>query len=283
MPPLTRGPLPAGVYWRRRVFVLALAATLVFVIANVLGGGSDARDDEVPTAQQAGGEVDASQTITVDEGKKKNRKGKRNRSAPQGPTFDPNALVEPDGNCDAADVRVTPRIESGVAGEPVLIGLSLQTVQAEACYFRIGSDKITIKVTRDGREVWTSRECPEPVPDESVIVRRMVATVVEMQWIPHPVGTRRGHECPGADEWLLPNDYTVTAAALGGEPAETDFELTAPVRETIPPDPKGDRKGKRGGDDRAQEQDDQRQDDERQDDERQNDEPTDTSTDEPRR
>ena len=65
MPPLTRGPLPAGVYWRRRVFVLLLASTLVFVIASVLGGGSDGKDDDVPAAQQAGGEVEASQTITV--------------------------------------------------------------------------------------------------------------------------------------------------------------------------------------------------------------------------
>ena len=83
-PPLTRGPLPAGVYWRRRVFVLALAATLVFVIANVLAGGSDAKDDDVPAAQQAGNDVEASQTITVD--KKKGRESKRHRTEQQGPT-----------------------------------------------------------------------------------------------------------------------------------------------------------------------------------------------------
>jgi len=282
MPPLTRGPLPAGVYWRRRVFVLALAATLVFVIASVLGGGSDAQDDDVPAAQQAAGDVEASETITVDH-RKKGRKGKRNRNrgAVVGPSYDPNALVEPDGNCDPADVRITPRVQSAVAGAPVLIGLSVRTVQADACYFRIGSDKVTIKVSLDGREVWASRECPGPVPTDSVVVRRMVATLVEMQWTPHPVGARRGRECPGADEWLLPDDYTVTTAALGGEPAETDFELTAPVAETKPPDPKGDRKGERGDPAGDQQRDEQRE--EQRDEDERGDEPTDTSTDEPRR
>ncbi len=244
MPPLTRGPLPPGVYWRRRVFVLLLAGTLVFVIASVLGGGSDAKDDGVPAAQQAGGEVEASQTITVRD-RKKGRKGRRNGPV-QGPTYDPAVMVDPEGNCEPADIKITPRIETAVAGDPVTIGLSLQTIQTEACYFRIGADKVTVKITKGGREVWTSRECPDPVPSESVVVRRVVATVVQMTWTPYPQG-RKGAECPGADEWLLPGSFTATAAALGGEPAESDFVLASPVAETttITPDPKGDRKGKK--------------------------------------
>ncbi|KAA1428304.1 hypothetical protein [Nocardioides antri] len=259
MPPLTRGPLPAGVYWRRRVFVLALAATLVFVIANWLGGGSDAEDDEVPAARQAGGRVDASETITVSEKDKKGRKDRRSSRGPQqGPTFDPSVLVEPEGNCEPADVRVTPQVEEAVAGQPVTIGLSLQTTQADACYFRIGSDKVSLKIMKGGREVWTSRECPDPVPEESVVVRRVVATLVEMTWDARestPDCTRR--------DWLFDGDYTVVAAALGGEPAESDFELVSPTPETVTvaPEPEQDRKGERG--DRQGEQD-AEQDDEQQ-------------------
>jgi hypothetical protein len=243
MPPLTRGPLPAGVYWRRRIFVLLLAATLVFVVASVLSGGSDGADDEAPAAQQAAGEVEPSETITVKD-RRNGRKGKRD-SAVVGPTYDPTVMVDPEGNCEPADIKITPRIETAVAGEPVTIGLTLQTVQAEACYFRIGADKVTLNITKRGREVWTSRECPDPVPAESVVVRRVVATVVEMTWTPYPQG-RRGAECPGTDEWLLPGDFTATAAALGGEPAESDFALLSPTPETVtvPADPdKQDRKG----------------------------------------
>jgi hypothetical protein len=247
MPPLTRGPLPAGVYWRRRLFVLALAATLVFLVASVLTGGSDGQDD-VPVARQAGHEVEPSQTITVDQGRTaggdeqpgpQGRKGKRNLGPQQGPTFDPTLLAaKPSGNCEPADVRITPRVESAVAGRPVTIGLALQTEQAEACYFRVGSDKVTIKVTRGQRTLWRSSHCPAAVPSTSVVVRRLIATVVEMEWSPFPEGTRHGKECPGTKDWLLPDDYRVVAAALGGEPGESSFTLAEPEPETIVKEPK---------------------------------------------
>ena len=71
------------------------------------------------------------------------------------------------------------------------------------------------------------------------MVRRVVATVVQMTWIPYPQG-RRGAECPGTDDWLMPGGFTATAAALGGEPSESDFELASPAPETVTvsPDPK---------------------------------------------
>jgi hypothetical protein len=242
MPPPTRGPLPAGVYWRRRVFVFALAATLVFVIANWLGGGSDATDDDVPTARQASGEVDASQTVTVKE-TPKGRKGKPDRRR-QTPEVDPALTVAPDGNCEAADVRVTPLVNEAVAGQLVTIALSLQTVQADACYFRIGPDKITVKITKAGREIWTSRECADPVPEQSVVVRRVVATVVPMTWD----ARESDADCTNRRSWLMGGNFTIAAAALGGEPAESDFELVSPTAETVTvtPNPHRDRKGNRG-------------------------------------
>jgi hypothetical protein len=246
MPQLTRGPLPAGVYWRRRLFVLALAGTLVFVIASLLSGGSDGRDDDVPVAQQVG-QVQPSQTVTVSE-QPQGRKAKRQRQqqAPeQGPTYDPGVLVEPEGNCDPADVKVTPEVSGGELGRPVTIGLQLQTLEAEACYFRVGSDKVTVRINDGSTEVWTSRECPAAVPDESVAVRRVVATVVEMTWDARESDT----DCSTRREWLRrPGDFTIAAAALGGEPSETTFELTRPAPETVTvaPDPEQDRDDRRG-------------------------------------
>ena len=246
MPPLTRGPLPAGVYWRRRVFVLALAASLVFVIANLLGGGSDGDSEDAPVAQQAAGQVEPSGTVTVSEQPKRGDKGRKNRAVrgpTQGPTYDPSVLVEPEGNCDPADVRVIPQVETTDAGDPVTVGLSLQTLESEACYWRVGPDKVTLKITDGGTEIWTSRECSDAVPDESVVVRRVVATVVEMTWD----GRESDEECSKHREWVRWGDYTVAAAALGGEPSETTFELTKPAPETVTvtPDPDG-KKGEDG-------------------------------------
>lgn len=237
MPPLTRGPLPAGVYWRRRFFVGALAATLVFVIANVLSGGSDAKDSGATLAQQAANETTPSQTITVSQHKRhqgKGRKGNAHLGATQGPSYDPSVLAEPDGNCDPADVRITPGIIGAVAGKPVTIGLSLQTVQAEACYFRVGSDKVTLKISKGGSDIWTSRECPGAIPSQSIVVRHVVATVVEMTWD----GRESDSSCSHRRSWLMPADHlTVEASTLGGEPAQAGFALASPTPETITASP----------------------------------------------
>jgi hypothetical protein len=251
MPSLTRGPLPAGVYWRRRIFVLLLAGSLVFVIASVLSGGSDGDSDDTPVAQQAAGQVEASETVTIPPRQKGGKRHKARRTgATQGPTFDPGVLVEPDGNCDPADVRVTPEVAPTDAGDPVTVGLSLQTIQAEACYFRVGPDKVTVRITDGGTEIWTSRECSGAVPDESIVVRRVVATVVQMTWD----ARESDADCSKRRDWVRWGDFTIAAAALGGEPAETAFELTKPTPETvtIPPKTDKDEQDRRDGDRRKQ-------------------------------
>ena len=53
-----RGPLPARVYWTRRIVVLAVPLLLVVVLARVLGGSSDGKDASTGTATQAGATVD---------------------------------------------------------------------------------------------------------------------------------------------------------------------------------------------------------------------------------
>src|SRR3954470_16369934 len=53
MPALTRGPLPARVYWVRRILALAVAVLLVVGIARLLGGGSDGSSEPEGAAQVA--------------------------------------------------------------------------------------------------------------------------------------------------------------------------------------------------------------------------------------
>ncbi|HYG92909.1 MAG TPA: hypothetical protein VD859_04910 [Nocardioides sp.] len=232
MPTLTRGPLPPGVYWRRRAFALLLAGTLVFVIASWLGGGSDGSSTEAPVARQAAGEP-ASQTVTVgerDRGKKQ-KAGRVGRDRELGPSFDPSVLADPEGPCNASDIVVTPQVEDAVAGRDVTIGLSLQTLESEACTWRVTPGRVALKISDGEDEIWTSRHCPQALPEEEVVVRRVVATVVEMTW--H--GRESDEGCPGNTDWVMDGDYTIAAAALGGEPRATEFDLASPTPETIAP------------------------------------------------
>jgi hypothetical protein len=236
MASMTRGPLPPGVYWRRRLFVLALAGAMVFIVAGLLQGGSDGSDDGAPVAQQAGADYDIP-SVTVDAGErggKHARRGARAR-ATYGPSFDPNVLAEPSGTCDPADVTVTPRVEDGAADGDVTIGLSFRSTDAAACTWHLTGAKLLVRITDADEEIWTTRECPDAVPDKDVVVRDVVATVVEMSWN----GRESDEHCRADTDWALPGDYSIAAAVLGGEPDQTDFELTraTPSTVTVTPTP----------------------------------------------
>ncbi|NHA00763.1 hypothetical protein G5V59_14475 [Nocardioides sp. W3-2-3] len=150
----TRGPLEPAVYWRRRVFVLGVAFALVFGIARALGGGSDAGSDDRPAAEQAGAQVEPSQTVTA------GKSGATGSSTPtaSGATTGASApvtptLASPQGPCPAADVVVTPSVPApAVAGSDVTLRLSLQTRAAEACTWQISRSSVIVKISDGSRQ-----------------------------------------------------------------------------------------------------------------------------------
>jgi hypothetical protein len=238
--------LPASVYWRRRLFVLAIAGSLVFMIASLLSGGGSESDD-APVAQQAGAGVEATSAAPGADGAAKaatkagktGKKGKKRKKGKQAVPLPPPTptLAAPQGPCTPADVRVTPAIAAGaVAGGDVPVTLSLQTVQSEACTWQVSHASVVVRIADGSKEIWTTRHCRKSVPTQDVVVRRAVPTVVTLTWRDareSEEDCRRGH-------WVGAGDYSIAAAALGGEPVATSFELGAPARETITvtPEPK---------------------------------------------
>src|SRR5918993_3081377 len=100
-----RGPLPARVYWTRRIVVLGIPLLLVVVLARVLGGSSDGKDAGAGTATRAGATIDSSAAatagptagaVTGTKGEKgeKGKKGKKRETVPSEPV-----LAEPTGPC----------------------------------------------------------------------------------------------------------------------------------------------------------------------------------------
>lgn len=235
----TSRQLPPGVYWRRRVFVLGIAFALVFVIARLLTAGSDGSSGEQPAAEQAGGQV---RTTGSDEAGKGGKDGGKADGAADGaqagggattPATVPTTptLAVPDGECSAADVLVTPSIAPGaVAGRDVVISLSLQTRESEACTWQVSPDSLVVKVAQGAEDVWTTRQCKQAIPAQSVVVRKAVPSTIQLTWAEAREST---DGCTRRAGWAEPGDFTVAAAALGGEPAEADFVLNAPVAETI--------------------------------------------------
>jgi len=237
MTSLTRGPLPASVYWRRRLLVLGLGLALVLVVSNVFGGDDGGQASGGNVATQVSGDPNGSAPQgdeTSEPAKPKKPRKTKKPTTPQEPV-----LAQPDGPCADSDVVVTPSVEKAVAGRDVALTLELRTATAEACTWRVSANHVTMKITSGVDEIWTSRQCPRAVPVQDVVVRRAVTTFVDVVW-----NARRSDDgCPVQTDWALSGTYHVKAAALGGEPAEARFELERPSPEVITPPTKPNQNG----------------------------------------
>lgn len=248
MTTLTRGPLPPAVYWRRRLVVLTIGLVLVLGLGRLLGGGSDGSDPD--RAAPAAADASPSQTITVtpstdltaaatpgatttagprsgeDRGKGKGGKGtgKPGASASSEPV-----LAPPVGRCEGTDVAVTPEVSEAVAGRDVTVVLNLRTVATPACTWRVSRANVDLSITSGRDGIWSTRRCGKALPGEDVVVRNNVTTAVPITWN----AARMDDSCTRITEWALPGYYHATAAALGGEPSDIQFELEAPVAATV--------------------------------------------------
>ena len=240
---LTRGPLPASVYWRRRFAALLVVVTIVSLFAGavrMVTGGGDEQEGRV--ALSGAGATSAAPTAAATVGSEQAEEdagGTRGRREPRAP-----ALPEPQGACDDADVVARPDAEDAVAGRPVTVVLTLFTRIAEACTWELSRDSFTWKITSGDDEIWTSRECPRAIPTRELVVRRDSETRTRLVW----GGKRSDAECSRLTEWAMAGWYHVTVAPLAGEPRDVQFELQAPVGAvvTAAPEPKREESRKPG-------------------------------------
>jgi hypothetical protein len=233
-----RGPLPARVYWTRRLVVLGIPLVLVVVLARFLGGSSDARDDASGTATQAGATVETtpaptagptSQVAPAKGNKKKGKKGKKRDQAVQETAPPEPVLAEPSGPCEPSDIVAAPAITSAAGGADIPITINLRTVVTEACTWQASPETMTVTITSGSDDIWSSRECPAAIPPQDVVVRQAVDTPVVVTW-----SARRSDEgCTKWTDWARVGFYHVQAAALGGAGTDVQFELVGREPEII--------------------------------------------------
>lgn len=220
-----RGPLPARVYWTRRLLVLGVALALVVVVAKVLGGGSDASSDGEDQAARMSAEPSGSTTaaapprVRARTASPEARPARTRRTRP----------ARPDGPCAENDILAVPKVRTAEAGRDVRITVGLRTRVSEACTWTVSPDTLTLSITSGKDDIWSSRECPNAVPTRDVVVRRASATPLEIVWD----ARRSDEECSKYTEWAMMGYYHVEAAALAGEPTDVQFELVRPVRGTV--------------------------------------------------
>ncbi|MDT0200613.1 hypothetical protein [Nocardioides sp. AE5] len=233
-----QGRLPARVYWTRRALVLVTALLLVVGFARLFSSGSDG-DGPKATAEIVAGQAsqDASAAPSNDPSASAgdpSPKAKQSSAAPSAsPTEKP--LAQPSGPCRPADITVKPTVKRQYADGKIEIPFEI-TGKAAACTWQVSNKSMVIRITSGKDSIWSSQECAK-IASQDVVVRSEAPVEIVFVWN----GRRSDDNCSRTAKWALPGYYHVTAAALGGEPSDRQFELLAPkpkkVYETETPKP----------------------------------------------
>jgi hypothetical protein len=218
----TRGRLPARVYWVRRLMVLGIALLLVVGVAKMLGGGGGG---------SGGGSADRARQVadTSSQGTDPSGQGAA-QGAHQGKKGSGAATptrVVPSGPCAASDIAITPSVPHPVGGSDITVALDVSSLTTPACSWTLSSQTLALKITSGADLIWTTAQCGQAIPAQDLVVRQGTPTRVKVTW-----DARRSEPgCPVETAWALPGTYHLDVAALGGQPQETAFLLTAPTHD----------------------------------------------------
>jgi hypothetical protein len=222
---MTRGRLPARVYWVRRLMVLGIATLLVVGIAKMLGGSSDGSSGDDRAARVADtssptGTPGSSAPSTLGPSSTSGKHHGKKKAA------DPVTRVAmPSGPCQASDIAITPSVPKPVAGRDISLVLDISSLNTPACAWTLSSGTMALKITSGPDLIWTTSQCPRAIPTQDVVVRQAQPTRVKLTW-----DARRSEPgCPVRTEWALPGTYHLHVAALAGRPQDVTFLLTAPT------------------------------------------------------
>ena len=228
---MTRGPLPARVYWVRRSILLLLLLGLVWTMTHVFGGDPEPR----AKAQQSAASTKPSKAGTTTEpaagatatygpqvlGGKKDKKHKKQVQEP--------VEVQPDGPCVDDDVVSEPSVGKAYAGRDVTLRFKLHTIRSAACTWRVSPSTVTAKITSGTDNIWNTVECPGAIAKQDVVLRRSEWTKVSFTW----PARRSDQGCTRNTDWAMPGWYHLSVSALGGEPQDVQFELKKPQPQVV--------------------------------------------------
>ena len=230
-----RGPLPARVYWTRRLLLVAVAFALVFGIARLLGSSGSGTPEARPVGAAASSSTPATGSLTPQTTPDASALSTGRAANKKIPSPTPTPLASPTGACADSDVVATPSVKgTAYAGHSVVFTMTLTTLSSPACTWDVSSKAMAVKVTSGSDRIWSTQECSGAVPKQSVVVRKDHPVDVSVAWN----GQRSDSDCTRSTTWAEPGWYHAVAAAFGSAPVDEQFKLLTPVRPTVTATPK---------------------------------------------
>ena len=195
-PPLRpRGPLPARVYWTRRLVLLGIALVLVAGFARILGGSSDASGDGSEKATTAGAPTTTSPSDTADraagEEEEAQEEADADRAAPR-----------------RADRRVRERRHRGDAGRARgrrVVSTSRSRSTCAPCRRPPAPGRCRRRRSRSPSRPATTTSgragsARPRIPAQDVVVRQAVDAPIAIVWN----AKRSDEDCSAFTEWARP-------------------------------------------------------------------------------
>lgn len=213
---MSNRPVGRDVYWRRRLFVLAIAIALVWGVLQVVGmfRGSDASEADPPPAEP----TTAAPTTPA-------------TTAPPADQV-PVAIETATTVCEPDNVRIVPSIPADQeAGAPISIDLMLTALDGEACTFKPSADELLVVVDTQRAPIYDSSVCRAAFFDQSVAVPAGWGTIATVEW----TGRGSGTGCSTSEGFAPAGTYTLKIGTYGGEPGEATFKLLPRAPETPAP------------------------------------------------
>lgn len=181
------GPLPPGVYWRRRLVVLAIIALIFFLIWFLFlrgGGGSDAgpTPSPSPTSSPTASPTSASPT----------------------PTPSP---TRSDDLCLDSDILVEASAEFPIypVGSTPTLSLVITNIGTVECRRNVGPGANELRIEQSGTVLWSSDDCNPSDASDIVSLTRGEAFTTQVVWD----GRTSETGCPSDQPLVEAGEYQV--------------------------------------------------------------------------
>jgi hypothetical protein len=159
------GPLPAGVYWRRRFVVLGVPvlvlALLVWLVAGRGSSGAQA---------SSSGSTSSAHATTAAKSTKPSGSTKAHSSAGPTPSTTPTGAGVPDCPASALTLSVAPGAAAYAAGVSPAFTVTITNAGTQTCLVDAGDAHRAVVVSSGKDRVWASQDCAKPATASRVLL-----------------------------------------------------------------------------------------------------------------